>query len=417
VSATAVARAAALNRDCDCVGTDVATLRHRLADTLAEAHVDLFSTSPVFVARESVKQMQSVIDAVERLVALPGYRSAVLARAPDIARQAPSARGVFLGFDFHITPAGPRLIEINTNAGGPLLNAAARGAQVACCPSIEDLLHAEPKQAALEDQIFAMFLEEWRRARGHAPLTHVAIVDDDPVAQFLYPEFVGFQRLFEARGVRASIVDASRLQFDGRLRIEGEAIDLVYNRCTDFYLAATEHAALAEAYAAGVVITPHPHSHALYADKRNLVRMTNKDLLREVGAADEDISTLSQGIPLTREVVPGTDWWQQRRQWFFKPAAGFGSRGSYRGDKMTRGVFEHVMRGGYVAQALTPPGERHRAAGGAYKVDLRCYVYDGEVQQIAARLYQGQTTNFRTRGGGFAPVYLIPSGHDSGCER
>jgi hypothetical protein len=37
---------------------------------------------------------------------------------------------------------------------------------------------------------------------------------------------------------------------------------------------------------------------------------------------------------------------------------------------------------------------------------VRNYVYDGQVQSLAARLYQGQTTNFRTPGGGFAPVYV-----------
>ena len=42
------------------------------------------------------------------------------------------------------------------------------------------------------------------------------------------------------------------------------------------------------------------------------------------------------------------------------------------------------------------------------KFDLRDYVYDGLVQWTAARLYQGQTTNFRTPGGGFAPVYQGP---------
>ncbi len=41
------------------------------------------------------------------------------------------------------------------------------------------------------------------------------------------------------------------------------------------------------------------------------------------------------------------------------------------------------------------------------KFDLRDYAYDGEVQWVAARLYQGQTTNFRTPGGGFAPVYSL----------
>ena len=42
------------------------------------------------------------------------------------------------------------------------------------------------------------------------------------------------------------------------------------------------------------------------------------------------------------------------------------------------------------------------------KVDVRNYVYAGQVQLLAARLYQGQTTNFRTAGGGFAPVLTAP---------
>ena len=48
------------------------------------------------------------------------------------------------------------------------------------------------------------------------------------------------------------------------------------------------------------------------------------------------------------------------------------------------------------------------------EVDLRDYVYDGQVQWIAARLYQGQTTNFRTPGGGFAPVFEGPSQGQAG---
>jgi hypothetical protein len=41
------------------------------------------------------------------------------------------------------------------------------------------------------------------------------------------------------------------------------------------------------------------------------------------------------------------------------------------------------------------------------KTDVRLYVYDGRVLISAARLYQGQATNFRTPGGGFAPVFAI----------
>jgi hypothetical protein len=42
------------------------------------------------------------------------------------------------------------------------------------------------------------------------------------------------------------------------------------------------------------------------------------------------------------------------------------------------------------------------------KLDLRAYVYQGAIQFLAARLYAGQTTNFRTPGEGFAPMFVAP---------
>ena len=97
--------------------------------------------------------------------------------------------------------------------------------------------------------------------------------------------------------------------------------------------------------------------------------------------------------------------WAERKNWFFKPAAGFGSKASYRGDKLTRRVWDEIARGNYVAQKIVAPSERHVNPGSdPLKVDIRCYAYRGEVLLYAARMYQGQTTNFRTPGGGFAPV-------------
>jgi len=61
------------------------------------------------------------------------------------------------------------------------------------------------------------------------------------------------------------------------------------------------------------------------------------------------------------------------------------------------------------------PSESRIGPETAMKVDVRNYVYDGRVQQLAARLYQGQTTNMRTAGGGFAPVLTTPS-LDAGRE-
>jgi len=80
----------------------------------------------------------------------------------------------------------------------------------------------------------------------------------------------------------------------------------------------------------------------------------------------------------------------------------------YRGDKLTRRVWEEILAGDYVVQELVPPGERQvqvETDTTALKYDVRCFVYAGKVQLLAARLYQGQVTNFRTPGGGFAPVF------------
>ena len=82
----------------------------------------------------------------------------------------------------------------------------------------------------------------------------------------------------------------------------------------------------------------------------------------------------------------------------------------YRGDKLTKGVWAEIIRGGYVAQDFAAPNERMIKLDGTaerHKTDVRLYTYDGQILLTAARLYQGQTTNFRTPGGGFAPVFVI----------
>jgi hypothetical protein len=74
-------------------------------------------------------------------------------------------------------------------------------------------------------------------------------------------------------------------------------------------------------------------------------------------------------------------------------------------------VFGEIVQGDYVAQKLAPPGERAVCLAGAepvsLKYDVRCYVYAGKIQLVVARLYQGQTTNLRTLGGGFALVRVV----------
>ncbi len=374
----------------------------------------IHSAIPVFVDSADVLAMRRIIEAVEAVVRLPKFQRAVLARSPGIARLPRAAAGVFAGFDFHVTKDGPKLIEINTNAGGAMLNAVADWRRPACCVGADSPILPAPARDSLERSFLAMFREEWRRERGERRLETLAIVDDAPGQQFLLREFELFADLFRRDGIRAVIADAASLEWArGRLSWRGIAIDMVYNRLTDFPLEMPEHTALRAAYVADAVsVTPHPRAHALYADKRNLELLTDEDFLRDAGAPGAHIEVLRAGVPATRRVGDDPQWWQARKEWFFKPEAGFGSRGAYRGDKLTRRVFGELTKGGYVAQRVVPPGERREAPDAAepFKVDLRQYVYDGRALLLAARLYKGQTTNFRTAGGGFAPVLELREG-------
>jgi uncharacterized circularly permuted ATP-grasp superfamily protein len=77
---------------------------------------------------------------------------------------------------------------------------------------------------------------------------------------------------------------------------------------------------------------------------------------------------------------------------------------------LTRRVFENILKGDYIAQNFVPAGERTMKIDGTVttrKVDIRLYTYAGKRLLTAARVYQGQATNFRTPGGGFAPVFQV----------
>ena len=409
-----------MNRGCACITLEQDALRQALESELGDqglyelvaqrcSHV--FAAQPVFVSPAQLERMAAVVSAVEKVVTMPAYREAVLEQAAPIARHAPGgAKSVFFGYDFHVSENGVALIEINTNAGGAMLNAALARAQRSCCAPVADIFLKE--DAGPEARIMEMFRTEWAASRGSRPLRTIAIVDEAPAEQYLYPEFLLFQRLFERHGVRTFIADPSELVFrDGSLWHGATAIDMVYNRLTDFMLEAPASAAVREAYLANaVVLTPHPQAHALYADKRNLVILSSAERLDAIGVPEDVRKILLETIPRT-EIVSERNaqrLWEERRRLFFKPAAGYGGRAAYRGDKLTRRVWQEILAGGYVAQAMVMPGERiieDAATESLLKFDIRNYVYDGKVQSVAARLYQGQTTNFRTPGGGFAPVY------------
>ena len=424
-------RAPALNAACQCIWLDRERLERQLAEALGvegpllASRPGLAAGGVVFVDAQDAAAMDRTAGLIERVLSSPAALERVAAQAPPIARVPGSAGSGVLGFDFHLGGELPQLIEINTNPGGLLVNLELARALTACCDALTDPVERMAAgDVALEElpgRIVASFRAEWSALRGDTAPASIAIVDDDPAGQYLYPEFRLYRQLFARAGWRASVVDAAALELrDGALWADGERVDLVYNRVTDFYLVEERHAALRRALETGAaVITPNPAAHSRWADKRLLAWLRDEALLGAAGLEAGERRHLIDSIPPTEIVTPeaADSLWRRRKSLFFKPVDGYGSKAAYRGSGLTRSTFEHILASRYVAQAVAPTSTRRVVVGHEatdLRVDVRSYRHQGETWLRAARLYRGQTTNFRTPGGGFAPVLTLPSDRSAG---
>jgi hypothetical protein len=376
-----------------------------LPDDLEKTHPHLFAHTPVYVTEADLAAMLSLARAMERIAAMPGWLG-----EGDRNQAAAKVHGVFMGYDFHMTPDGPKLIEINTNAGGAFLNLFASKQFRACCDMLDMSKFIEPKEA--EKNIADMFLAEWAAAGRAGRPGLIAIVDAAPKEQFLYPEFLLAAKLLNEYGLKTVVAAPEELALEnGALRFDGRLVDLIYNRLTDFDL--SDHPDIHNAWASGnVVLTPDPPAHRRMADKRNLVKLSDAALLRGIGVCEQDIAIASRLVPKTVLVTPENSeaLWAERKRYYFKPASGYGGKAVYRGEKLTRKSWDYIVGQDYVAQTLASPSHRIVKAdggGGLLKFDVRLYTYRDQLLAAAARIYEGQTTNFRTPGGGFAPVTAV----------
>lgn len=408
----------ALNKSCFCMTLSRADLdetildhasNHQLSGVLA-SRPNLFAATAVFVSPSDLKAMQAQVSAIEAVAELAPYQDAALARTEDkvIGAQA-GTRGLFMGYDFHISEHGPKLIEVNTNAGGAFLVSALQRATAKHAEVCATARLTNPD--TIDKLLVESFISEWRAAGREGRPARLVIVDQEASEQYLFPDMLLGRDLLARNGIETLILGPEALTYkNGVLTSSGGAVDMIYNRMTDFDLSEPGHAHLRAALLDdAVVISPAPRHHALYANKRNLVWLSDPDFIESLGVTEADRAELAK-IPETRRVTADNadELWGARRGYFFKPAAGFGSRATYRGAKLTKRVWSAILEGDYIAQALIPPTVRGVTVDEeqvTLKYDVRLYTYAGKTLLLAARVYQGQTTNFRTSGGGFAPVY------------
>jgi len=342
------------------------------------------------VSRRSFQAMLDLVGALHRLQSSRAYEYSLGDRIPKIVHADPGCDSVLMGYDFHLGPEYPQLIEINNNAAGLYVE----GSWLPQ-PDIDEL------DGDLADRLDGMFDLAWK---------HMAIVDEQVTGQFMYPEMLAYAELFRQRGRGSVVVSPEDVEAgeDGFLYVGSEHVDAIYNRHTDFYLESQELMHIRAAYLSGkVALTPNPRSYGLLGDKRRMIDWWQPGLLESVGMAAEDIALIRGMVPeihllsdVNREEV-----WRDRNRWVFKPAARHGGKGVLLGKSMSRTRFDALEDAETVVQRHVPPG-RLQVGDNEFKTDIRLYTHADRLIAVAARIYQGQVTNFRSPGSGFVPLAI-----------
>ena len=172
----------------------------------------------------------------------------------------------------------------------------------------------------------------------------------------------------------------------------------MYNRYTDFYLQQKVSAGLKNLFNEKLNFSPNPYEYFLLADKQ---RLLDWNLQTEIAKPSSLLKIYDLGIEAKDKI------WTERKNLFIKPKNSYGSKQAYRAASISRKTFEQVCNSGFIAQQFSTPSEVEvmiEDKPQKFKYDLRCYAYQDQLQLIIARLYQGQTTNLKTPGGGFAAV-------------
>ncbi|MBE0575470.1 MAG: hypothetical protein IH613_06180 [Desulfuromonadales bacterium] len=371
---------------------------------MSSLHENL-SLAVVELPAAALRRMLELLRLLDRMSRCPAYRAEVYPQVPEVARFDPGHDAVMMCYDFHLAGDMPRLIEVNTNAGGGLL------AYLAHDPSLP--IEPVSLKVTLKERLLQTFADEIRQFSGGSKTRpeRIVIVDDEPTEQFLYPEMRAFADLFNAWGVAADIVDPRQLQVsaDG-VRFDGQPVDLVYNRHCDFYLESEVMAGLRAAYLGRkVCLSPNPHAYGLLADKRRLVLWSDPVKRADFSLSAAEQALLDKTLPAS-SLLSDLDLqqvWTVRKQKVFKPVDSFGSRGVLLGEKISRKRFNELPAATTLVQDLVPPSLTDVPGNEPMKTDLRLYAYRDRALGVTARLYRGQVTNMRTPGGGFARVKVV----------
>lgn len=347
---------------------------------------NLFSKFTLELPASALQQAQAFVKEFYTLAQKPDYQQSVLSESLKLHDHSPIAKpSVLCCFDFHYNEKSQelKLIEVNTNASGFLVGSLAfEGWDISTVPFKDELVRSFKESDLLSKNT-------------------LFIMDEKPEQQKMYLEFLLYKEFFENQNQETLIID-SKLLNEKFLQGEYQVKDFsVYNRDTDFYLENLK--GLKEAYWCGeLVLSPHPLDYDLLAKKTNL-----QLLLNYPDTSDEFKSHLLQSGLVQEQFSSYDELFAARKNLFFKPPAAFGGKSIYKGASVSGKYLHNIWDQNLLFQQSFPAGKFLDSHEQTWKYDLRFYTYNGMVQFYLARVYQGQITNFKVTGGGFAPVVFV----------
>lgn len=361
---------------------------------------NLISAFTVELPRSILENARNIVADLHSLTSSAEYQNQVAESVRPLNVAPSTITPLLMSLDVHVTEGNAlKIIEINTNASGYLINAMsyqARGLNT-FPDALSDLEHNFRSTIALN-----LAKSDW-----------LTIMDEKPSQQKLYIEFLMYKKFFEQKlGAACAILDPSEIQTNaaGALTHQDKKIHGIYNRHTDFYLQTLPH--IERAYATQAVkLSPHPWGYALLADKKRLLDLQNPEWNKAVNMSA--YPHLQKALLETKtfgDFASKDDLWQQRQKYFFKPQDSYGAKSVYNGRSISRKKFEDIFSEKMLAQESVPAPEltfQHTSASETFKYDLRFMFFEGKVQLAFARLYRGQVTNLQTPLGGHAPLVFL----------
>jgi len=341
----------------------------------------------VSIPRHQFDTMLKFATLMFQLKKRPDYQQWIAAMVPFSAMLGGDHDAILMGFDFHLTEDGPKLIEINNNAGGLFTGSTGWLAQ----PSLDGIL---------TQRLQGMFPDHWQT---------IAIVDEAIETQFMYTEMEAYAELLRQQGRMVFMASPQDITAgtDG-LYINDQRLDGIYNRHTDFYLQQDEMSAIRHALEANQVeLNPFPRSYALLGDKARMADWWQTGRLD--GLLSEDDCTLIRAVvpQVSRLQDVGDEVaWQDRKYWVFKPPSSHAGKGVVMGKNMSRTRFNSLDHQTTLMQRFVPASEISTADGDSFRFDVRLYMHGAQLIALAGRLWRGQLTNFRQEGSGWTAIRI-----------